>query len=104
MYVTLHMKYQHLFIFSTTLPSSVVIIAINEAGQVVAFACGETNKNNRNRHVSKANLGVIKSYRGTSVARQIVHESIEYLKANQVSRIEATIIKNNVICLNLCKK
>jgi RimJ/RimL family protein N-acetyltransferase len=89
---------------SNNTPGSVVLIAENEISKIIGFACGEANTKNRSSHVTKANLGVLKSHRGTPVARQLLGELIQYLKNKKIVRIEASVIKNNIICLNLCKK
>lgn len=83
---------------------SSVLIAENDNLEIIGFICGETLNLKRAVHVMKANIGVLKDARGTKVARELAIKFIKTAKNSGILRIEVTVIKENKLSLNLCKK
>lgn len=83
---------------------SAVFIAENEECEIVGFVCGETSHLKRISHVMKINMGILKNYRKSAISRELLHALLDYAAIVGILRAEATVIKNNIISLNLCKK
>lgn len=83
---------------------SMVFLAENEEKNVVGFICGEVLHFNRMSHVMKLNIGIIKKYRRTGIGRALGKHMLAHVEKNNIVRVEATIITDNKLSLNLCKK
>lgn len=83
---------------------SFINIAEDKNKKIIGFLCGEASGLQRISHILKINIGVLKNARGTRVARELAITSLENAKRSGVLRIEATIIKENKLSLNMCRK
>jgi L-amino acid N-acyltransferase YncA len=71
---------------------------------IVGFICGEVSDLQRRSHVMSINVGVLKNKQGLGLGRKLAVALIEHAKRCDIQRLEATVIANNVMSLNLCKK
>src|SRR5579883_66806 len=83
---------------------SVAFFALNESNEIVGFVCGEVSNYNRTSHIMSINIGVLKQYHRSGAGRFLANKILEYVKLNQITRVEASIIKNNIPSLNLAKR
>ncbi len=85
-------------------PKNIIFIAENEYQEIIGFACGEVSFLKKLSHVMKGNIGILKKYHGRNTGRLLAEKTLLYAKKMGIVRIEATIIRENVISLNLSKK
>ncbi|WP_217587461.1 GNAT family N-acetyltransferase [Lentibacillus saliphilus] len=73
-------------------------------GEIVGFiaALGGTLK--RNQHSAYLVLGILEAYQGRGIATQLFHQVFEWAKEIDISRLELTVIKDNIKALNLYRK
>jgi len=83
---------------------SAVFFALNESNEIVGFICGEVSNLNRVSHIMRVNIGVLKQYYRFGLGILLTNRLLEYAKMNEISRAEASIIKNNTLSLNLAKR
>ena len=86
------------------LTKNIVVLAENTREGIVGFACGETLCLRKMAHVMKSNLGVLRAYQGKGLGRILLQKLIVHAEQNEIIRIEANIVKENKLSLNLCKK
>ncbi len=83
---------------------SAVFIAENTKAEIVGFVCGEVIQLKRVAHTMKVNIGVLKACRGSGVGKTLGGMILEHAEEVGIERIEATVIKENTISLNLFQK
>lgn len=83
---------------------SAVFLALNNDGAIAAFIAGETPPFQRTSHTMKLVVGALKSHRGTGVGRMLSHALLEHAKKMRIIRLEAGVIIQNKLSLNLCKR
>jgi len=86
----------------TTKP--LMYVAVDNKQNIVGFVCGETSSFKRISHVIKVNIGLLKKVRRTRLARELGILFLQKAREAGIVRIEATVIKENKLSLNLCKK
>lgn len=84
-------------------PQSIIFVAeVN--GSLVGFIKAFGGKVNRNKHSAYLVLGVLSEFQGQGIATKLFHEIFIWAKEKQMTRLELTVIKNNMKALNLYKK
>lgn len=58
----------------------------------------------RNKHSAYLVLGVLEEYQGRGIATALFKNTFEWAKQNEITRLELTVIKENVKAFNLYRK
>jgi len=85
-------------------PKSGVLFAAIEKKVIVGFLGGRRGTANRNKHSIHITMGVLTTYWGKGIGRQLLQTFIEWGIKNQLHRIELTVMEHNSRALSLYKK
>lgn len=81
------------------------IFFVAEVGsEIVGFIAALGNNLKRNQHSAFLVLGTLKEYQGRGIATKLFNQIFEWAKEVEVSRLELTVIKDNIKAFNLYKK
>lgn len=83
---------------------AVKFLVAEGAGTLTGYMGAFRGKMSRNRHSAYLVLGVDENYRGRGIASSLFNTIFEWAKNEKVSRLELTVIKDNVAAFNLYRK
>ncbi len=72
--------------------------------KLVGFMAAMGSDLNRNRHAAYLVLGVLEEYQGKGIASQLFNQVFEWAKEIEITRLELTVIKDNVKAFHLYRK
>lgn len=73
-------------------------------GTLTGFMAALGNHNKRNRHSAYLVLGVLEEFQGQGIATKLFDQIFDWAKTAAISRLELTVITENVKAYNLYKK
>ena len=72
--------------------------------KLVGFIAALGGDLKRNQHSAYLVLGILEDYQGQGIATQLFHRIFEWAKEVEISRLELTVIKDNIKAFNLYRK
>lgn len=82
--------------------SDFLVAEIDE--ELVGYMMLQGNKAKRQQHVAYLVLGVDEAFQGLGIATKLFETAFVWAKRNKITRLELTVIKNNVKAISLYKK
>lgn len=82
---------------------SVFFVAESEE-KLVGFIAAIGSDLKRNRHSAYLVLGVLDEYQGQGIASKLFNRVFEWAKETEITRLELTVIKDNLKAFNLYRK
>lgn len=73
-------------------------------GDIVGYLSGERGVPNRIKHTAYVVTGVREKYRGCGIGKELFQRLDSWAKENDVTRLELTVICNNIIAKKLYEK
>ena len=83
--------------------SSVFFVAESEE-LLVGFIAAIGSDLKRNRHSAYLVLGILEEYQGQGIASKLFNQVFEWAKEVEITRLELTVIKENIKAFNLYRK
>jgi len=83
--------------------SSVFFVAESEE-KLVGFIAAIGSDLKRNRHSAYLVLGILEEYQGQGIASKLFNQVFEWAKEVEITRLELTVIKDNIKAFNLYRK
>ncbi|MDA7026475.1 GNAT family N-acetyltransferase [Bacillus sp. CLL-7-23] len=72
--------------------------------KIVGFIAAIGGKVKRNQHSAYLVLGVLEEYQGQGIATKLFHQVFKWAKEVKISRLELTVMKDNIKAFNLYRK
>ncbi|WP_425453645.1 N-acetyltransferase family protein [Oceanobacillus chungangensis] len=83
--------------------NSIIFVAEAE-NNIAGFIATLGGDLKRNRHSAYLVLGVLEEYQGRGIATKLFNQVFKWAKEVKISRLELTVIKDNVKAFNLYRK
>ncbi|MDA1477866.1 GNAT family N-acetyltransferase [Bacillus changyiensis] len=81
-----------------------IFFVVEVDNKIVGFISALGGKVKRNQHSAYLVLGVLEEYQGQGIATKLFHQVFEWAKEVEISRLELTVMKDNIKAFNLYRK
>lgn len=88
--------------FETQINSTVLVAEDNDKLVGYLFAIGGTAK--RTEHTAQLVIGILTEYRGKGIGTRLFNNVTQWARENGLSRLELTVVKDNIAGVELYKK
>ncbi|MGD8176905.1 N-acetyltransferase family protein [Marinimicrobium sp. ARAG 43.8] len=92
------------FIRSHFNPNKLLLVAVNDCGQIIGMLDASVDKNSQRSHCASFGMSVLNEFRRQGVGRSLLDELFVWSEKNRLKRIELEVFSNNFPAIELYRE